>query len=266
MPPPVPPGRPLADRVLAHLLDRLDRTPALDEPFAHVYLEDVLPWDIYHQALGNLPAPDLYDRAADRHRNYGTGAATRSMFPLTAANLARLSAAQRDLFGAIAAALTAPELKEAVYARLARGLAFRFGVAAAEAPRLPGHARPILYRETDGFEIPPHPDTRKKIVTMHLYWPADHSQLDLGTALYRRRLFALPVGPWRKRFVKVKQFPFQPNSGYAFVVTNTLTRRSWHGRERLPDGSGVRNTLMNTFYERPREGFCGYLDEPARAA
>jgi hypothetical protein len=263
---PVAPGRQLADRVLAHLLDRLDRTPASDEPFAHVYLEDVLPWDVYHQALGCLPAPELYDQAADRHHNYGAGAFTRSMFPLTPANLARLTSAQRDLFVAVAAALTAPELKEAVYAKLARGLAFRFGVAAADVRQLPGHARPILYRETDGFEIPPHPDTRKKVVTMHLYWPADRSQLELGTALYRRRLLALPVGPWQRRFVKVKQFAFQPNSGYAFVVTNTLTRRSWHGRERLPDGAGVRNTLMNTFYERPREGFSGYLDEPARAA
>ncbi len=118
-----------------------------------------------------------------------------------------------------------------------------------------GYSRPTLYRETDGFEILPHPDTRKKIVTMHLYWPADRSQLDLGTALYRRKLLAWPFGGWQNRFAKVKQFPFQPNSGYAFVVNNTLSRKSWHGREKLPAGAGVRNTLLNTFYETPREEF-----------
>ena len=129
------------------------------------------------------------------------------------------------------------------------------------------YARPTLYRETEGFEIPAHPDTRKKVVTMHLYFPADLTQIGLGTALYKRRSLALPVGDWKKRFVKVKQFEFRPNSGYAFVVNNTLTKKSWHGREELPAGSGVRNTLLNTFYETPRDGYHGYLNEtPAKKA
>ena len=44
----------------------------------------------------------------------------------------------------------------------------------------------------------------------------------------------------------------------ALSIYNTLTRKSWHGRERLPEGAGVRNTLLNTFYEEPREEFRGY--------
>jgi hypothetical protein len=63
------------------------------------------------------------------------------------------------------------------------------------------------------------------------------------------------LGPWQNRFAKVKQFAFRPNSGYAFVVNNTFTRKSWHGRERLRDGAGVRNTLLNTFYEEARREF-----------
>ena len=102
---------------------------------------------------------------------------------------------------------------------------------------------------------------------MHFYLPADDSQIDLGTALYRLRL-TLPFGSWQRRFEKVKQFDFRPNSGYAFVVNNTLTKRSWHGRERLPEGAGVRNTLLNTFYAEQREGYCGYLadDVPVKRA
>ena len=52
------------------------------------------------------------------------------------------------------------------------------------------------------------------------------------------------------------------NISHAFVVNNTLTRKSWHGREELPAGAGVRNTLLNTFYESAREGFDGYLSKP----
>jgi len=31
-------------------------------------------------------------------------------------------------------------------------------------------------------------------------------------------------------------------------------------REKLPNGAGVRNTLLNTFYESPCADFGGYLD------
>ena len=244
-------------RILAHLLHRLNVTRALDEPFSHIYLEEVLPRDLYAELLQRLPHPELYSRASEKYGD-GEGNFVRLQCALTPASIAKLAPASREFWGSIAAALTAPELKEAVYAKLAKDLMFRYGVSEAEAPKLAGYARPTLYREVEGFEIPPHPDTRKKVVTMHLYLPADRNQLELGTALYRRRLLAWPMGAWQRRFEKVKQFPFAPNSGYAFVVNNAVTKKSWHGREKLPPGAGVRNTLLNTFYEEPRAGFGGH--------
>jgi hypothetical protein len=246
----------IASRILIHLLQRIASTAAINAPFSHIYLENVFPQDVYEQILHHLPAPDLYNSAAERHYSSGDGTYVRWMFALTAAKMACLSDEQLALWRGIGAALTAPELKCAMFTKLARDLAFRYGVPQSDAGELAGYSRPTLYRETAGFEIPPHPDTRKKVVTMHLYLPADRSQLDLGTALYRRKLLGWPLGNWRNRFEKVKQFSFQPNSGYAFVVNNSLTRKSWHGREQLPPSAGVRNTLLNTFYEVPREEFC----------
>ena len=243
---------------LHHLLGRIDCTAALHEPFTHIYLEEVFPPILYQQLLHSLPPQEMYDRAAERH--YGDGQFVRSMYALSKDGLARLSGEQSEIWRGVAAALTAPELKQAMFNKLGKDLAFRYGVSESEVSQLPGHSRPTLYRETDGFEIPPHPDTRKKIITMHLYLPADRSQLDLGTALYRRKLLAWPLGGWRHRFEKVKQFAFQPNSAYAFVVNNKITKKSWHGREQLPTGSGVRNTLLNTFYDTPRDGFVSYRE------
>lgn len=228
-------------------------------PFGHIYLEDVFPREVYAEILASLPDPSIYAATAERHHKGEAGSYNRSLFPIAVQYLPLMDDSIRDLWRGIAAALTAPELQRAIYTKLARDLAFRYGVSEAKVRELAGYSRPTLYRETEGFEIPPHPDTRKKVVTMHLYFPADDSQLDLGTALYRRKLAALPVGNWRGRFEKVKQFPFQPNSGYAFVVNNKIGRKSWHGREELPPGTGVRNTLLNTYYESPREGFGGYF-------
>jgi hypothetical protein len=245
----------VCSRVLDHLVRQVERTPALDYPFSHFYLQEALPPNLYEQMLRHLPEAGLYGRAAERHRK-GEAQYTRWSFLLTPANLALLSREQEELWSGIAAALTAPALKEAVYRKLAKDLAFRYGVPRSQVHELAGYSRPTLYRETEGFEIPPHPDTRKKVVTMHLYLPAGRNQLNLGTALYQRRLLGWPLGSWQHRFVKVKQFEFQPNSGYAFAVNNTLTRKSWHGREELPTGAGVRNTLLNTFYEEPKEEFA----------
>lgn len=245
-------------RTLEHLLRCVEGSQAIHDPFSHVYLEEVFPADVYEQILSGLPDPALYDNAAERHHGKVEKGYTRSMFALVPNKLAALPGEGQGLWRGIAAALTSPDLKRAMFAKLSRDLAFRYGVPEPHAERLAGHARPTLYRETEGFEIPPHPDTRKKVVTMHLYLPADRSQADLGTALYRAKRLALPLGPWQGRFVKVKQFCFHPNSGYAFVVNHSLRRTSWHGRERLPAGAGVRNTLLNTFYEQERAVFDAY--------
>jgi hypothetical protein len=252
-------AREVYGRVLEHLLRRIDSTPAVDEPFSHIYLEEVIPPHLYLQLLHQLPAPSLYIGSAERYRGQSDVGFVRLMLPLTQTELPHLPTEQEQLWRGVAAALTAPELKCAMFRKLAKDLAFRYGVGEAAVGRLAAFSRPTLYRETEGFEIPPHPDTRKKVVTMHLYLPADRSQLDLGTALYRRKLLAWPFGGWQHRFDKVKQFAFQPNSAYAFVVNNTLTRKSWHGREKLPPGAGVRNTLLNTFYECSRPEYGGYL-------
>jgi hypothetical protein len=251
-------ARGISRQVLNHLVRRIEAAPAQDRPFSHLYFDEVFPSDLYDDLLGHLPDPEAYSGSANRYRGEGNVGYVRWLFELTPGALRDLPDPQRELWGGVAAALTAPELKRAIYAKLAKDLAYRYSVPRSDVARLAGYSRPILYRETEGFEIPPHPDTRKKVVTMHLYLPSDRSQIALGTALYRRKRPAWPFGDWQRRFEKVKQFAFLPNSGYAFVVNNTLAKRSWHGRERLPEGAGVRNTLLNAFYEAPRDDFHGH--------
>jgi hypothetical protein len=245
----------LATYILDHLRNRIERTDAEFRPFAHIFLNQVFPSDVYEQMLYHLPDPSLYWSANEKHYGRGDGGVVRSLFELTTDRIAELHWESREFWREVTGALTAPELKGIMFAKLAPDLAFRYSVQECNVTNLAGFTRPTLYRETDGYEIPPHPDTRRKVVTMQLYLPVDDTQLELGTALYRRKLSAWPFGNWRSRFTKVKQFEFRPNSGYAFVVNNTLTRKSWHGREQLPPSCGVRNTLLNTFYETPRAGF-----------
>jgi hypothetical protein len=235
--------------VLDHMLEALRQTPAEDEPFSHFYVENFFPDDIYAEMLDNMPDAKGYKPLSVDNYHNAAGASTRDVMPLDQEQLRWLSDRKRELWGAIAAALVSQELKHVVFEKLATDLAARFNVPREEVTQVTSFCKPSLFRDMDGYEIAPHPDGRAKIVTMQLYLPKDGSQLELGTALYKRRFKSLSgIFSWQGRFEKVKQFAFQPNSGYAFAVSNSWNKKSWHGRESLPEGSGVRNTLLNIYF------------------
>lgn len=235
--------------VLEHLLQRLHETPVENEPFSHFYIEQVFPEGIYQQMMQALPHPEFYTPICLKKHSRPDGTSTRDVLTLDQKGLDQLAPEQHLLWNGVARALASPALKKLVFEKLSVDLCERFGVDCEKVAEIEAHARPTLFRDLEGYEIPPHPDGRKKVVTMQLYLPRDKRQMHLGTALYRRRFHSVRgLMSWKGRFERVKQFPFAPNSGYAFVVSNSLKKKSWHGRELVPDGSGVRNTLLNIYY------------------
>src|SRR5688572_28178548 len=255
-------AREIYARVLAHLLARVRGAAVWCEAFSRAYFAELFPADAYAASLAPPPPADRYSTGP---RAPNARYQSRTFYNLTTDRLRRFPVGCRNVWRGVVAALTDPELKRCLYAKLAPDLIHRYGVGEAEVPDLAGHPRPTLYRDVEGFEIPPHPDTLKKVVTMHLYLPADLSQIHLGTALYRREPGPLLKNDRRTSFTVARRFEFRPNSGYAFVVNDSASRQSWHGRERLPAGAGIRNTLLNTFYSEPRHGYSGYLEEEAEA-
>jgi hypothetical protein len=60
--------------------------------------------------------------------------------------------------------------------------------------------------------------------------------------------------------------PFLPNTAYAFVVLNTLTLRSWHGRTSIASDGGPRNSLLNIWYEKAEHSNLDLVAENERLA
>src|SRR5690606_16679427 len=111
------------------------------------------------------------------------------------------------IVGGVAAALASREFQTALFGKLSVGLARRFGVPRDQTAGIQATPQPALYRDLPGYEITPHPDTRRKIVTMQLFLPRDDARPYLGTCLYRRRLRPLEgLFSWRGRFERFKQF------------------------------------------------------------
>jgi len=253
-------GREIYESAVSHMIAAVERSPLETEPFPHFFVAGLFPRDIYEEMLAELPEPALYE-AFSYEKHATDGESNRGRFTLDRQSLDRLSGRQRSLWLAIRDALGSPEFKTAVFRRLSVGLAYRFGVSPAEASQTPGYPLPELFRETRGYAIKPHPDTRRKLVTMQIALPADDSQRHLGTEFYRRSVNPLSLLREPRGFDIALQAPFLPNAAYAFTVLNTIRRKSWHGRTTLAGEVGVRNSILNIWYAKPEDGNADLVEQ-----
>ncbi len=251
----------LRSRILDHCLHMLAETPMQKHPFPHFAVTGFLPQDFYPDLLAGLPDPKQYE-PFDYEKNHDkNGTSNRLRYQFSNECLEKLPVRQRQLWFTVRSVLGSVELKHAVFQKLAPGLVLRYGVEESAVKDLSGFSLPELYRETEGYTIKPHPDTRKKVVTMQLALASDDSQRDLGTEFYRRSFdprswLRAPYG-----FDTVKKMPFTPNTVYAFSVLNTVLLKSWHGRTEIPGDFGVRNSLLNIWYDRPVDANRELIDD-----
>ncbi len=237
-------------RIVEHLVGAVDSIALVTEPFPHVLLPGFFPNDVYERLLNSFPPQVLYEPFQYEKHHQGDGESNRLRFQMNNVSLDRIQGEARELWYAVRSALGSEELRQALFGKLAPGLAFRYGLSRDKAQRLPAYALPELFHEKQGYSIKPHPDTRKKVVTMQIALAKDDSQEPLGTEFYRRaadpRVWLRPP----RGFEIVRRMPFLPNTAYAFVVLNTLRLKSWHGRTAIPGSFGERNSLLNIWYEK----------------
>lgn len=234
-------------RLRNHLIDAIERTPLETEPFPHIFIEGCFPAEVYAELLAALPADDFYTPLIHKDSVRDDGTSPRIQASLSEERMPLLPAGrQRDLWTAVTRATQDDRVKLALLHKLEPGIRERHSKPLEE---IEAYSRPALNRDVSGYKILPHPDTKAKIMSGLIYFPRTDAQVGLGTSLYVpiRRLLGL-----RPRFQLVKTAPFQANGGLVFAVT----RRSFHGREPLPEGCGVRDYLALTYYDDPtRRGY-----------
>lgn len=240
----------LRRRCLEHLADVIDRAPLSTDPFPHFVVRGFFPADVYPAVLELLPDSAAYRPFAyEKHCN-PDGLSNRLHFELSNGGLERLDPLRQPFWRTIRSIAGSAELKRLTFSKLAPGLALRYRVPQDQAAELPGFALPELFCESAGYTISPHPDTRRKVVTMQIALPRDSRQRELGTEFYRRSFTPLALARAPRGFVTVRTMEFLPNTAYAFAVLNTLRLKSWHGRSTIPPQAGQRHSLLNIWYEQ----------------
>src|ERR1044072_7047168 len=217
---------------LNHLTECLRRVKVDKHPFAHYYVEGVLPEDFYLEILKHLPGSDVYENLYEvtdlkldhlrhryqRHLNEGWPNA--------------LAPELQTFWNSFNEWFLSPALAQAFLESFAEELRSRIGVRAAW-PEVSVEAQFIRHRA--GYFLGPHSDLYTKLVVVLLYLAPDERAARLGTSLYRpkRADFSCPDSkhyPFED-FIRVKTAPSQPNSLLAFVRSDIAC----HGLEPLTE-------------------------------
>jgi hypothetical protein len=216
------------------LAKAVDRALLRDAPFDHITLAEAFPPAFYRAMLAQLPAATAFHSLRHHDALRPDGSSTRQRLYLYPESLFRLPAAQRRIWGEVAAALCAPALQLAFKRKFRAALEDRFQQ---PAERIPLYPVPILVRDLPGYRIGIHADALIKAITVQFYLPADMSQRNLGTVFH--------TSPKADETDRPVTMPFLPASGYAFAVRR---KESWHSLPRTTEADGERRSIMLTYY------------------
>jgi hypothetical protein len=232
-------------RVLECATNSILNAETFRKPYPLIRFRDFFPSDFYARLVQRFPDVDRFAGL--------NGDGTRREYALYDERSDPGSEESRTLWGIVRRVLASQEIASALREKLDEGFRIR-SKRSGETWPVPMHPRPVLYTDLNGYAIKPHPDTRRKVLTMQIYLPSDDSQRELGTAIYK--VSPMGIFAWKSYgLVKDKTVPFLPNSGYAFVVIHpaySLLRSSWHGREAINvPVERPRLSILNTYYREP---------------
>lgn len=213
-------------------------------PFPHFYVENIFPADFYATLLAKLPAKSVYKRLDE------TGSVTKGAYPdryicsLEDAEADEFQRGAGDFWENFHGWLAGDAFARLVMHQFRAGIQARFG----DDVELRISTDCRLVRDFTNYDIAPHTDTPRKLVSLLFYLPADDTLSHLGTSIY------VPRDPARRcegvghhdftDFLKVATAGFRPNSLLGFFKNDA----AFHGVEPIADAGVERNLLLYNIY------------------
>ncbi len=226
-----------AKSAVAHAAEAIAAAQIREQPFPHLYIEQIFPPDFYARMREMLPAFEAYERLRDTGRVGGAYSSARLVLIPDEASLASLAAPQATFWRDLFAALLTEDFARVILTRFAELISERFAAEPEGAERnLFVTWESFLIRDRASYALGPHTDAQRKLVSMLFYLARDHEHPDLGTSFYAPLdpAFVCPGGPHHSfdGFRHLCTLPYVPNTLAAFPKSN----RCFHGVEPVADG------------------------------
>lgn len=231
-----------------HLAYKVANAPINMFPYPHFFVRDVFPQDFYQQIQENLPDPAVLVPIGKARPV--TGYKERYVLELKDKKLTILPEPQRVFWGDLASWLVGGKFATLMVDKFRRFLEERFK----NGPEMDVFDEAMLVQDVTNYELGPHTDAPRKLITLLFYLPRDHSQSHLGTSIYlpKQRGARCPGGPHYPfdHFDCVYTMPFVPNSLFVFLKTDL----SFHGVPPVGDPDTRRWLLLYDIYANKSPG------------
>ena len=212
------------------MLYQLLNAPVCPYPYPHCYIEDVFNPNCYERLLNHFPAEDFFSNKSIQTTLYPT---ERYNLPLTKETLNQLSDDSREVWSNLSSWMNSQEFLLGLFNKFRDPIIQRTKQEKHSLPTNDLNLSPSILMAMDKtkYNLGPHTDVARKLVTLILYFAEDDSKKHLGTSIYipKKRDFHMLNSPHLnyKDFDLVKTLEYKPNSAFMFVVSSN----SFHGVE-----------------------------------
>lgn len=227
-----------------HLSYKVGNAPLSMFPFPHFFLQDVFPKDFYQQIQDNLPDPEVMVPIEEVGRVKGYK--ERFILDIGGEQLKGLPDSKRRFWEQFQGWLVGGRFGALLFNKFAPFIEERYQ----GQPKPEFYDESLLVQDITNYQLGPHTDTPRKVITLLFYLPKDESQRHLGTCIYvpKDPNFQCQGGPQHSydRFELLQAMPFLPNSLFCFLKTHN----SFHGVEPVADSNCRRWLLLYDIYAR----------------
>jgi hypothetical protein len=230
----------MSSGVESAIIAKIAAAPVQREPFAHCVIDQVFPPDFYESIVDHWPEEESWRPLSESGRVTGGRYGERMVVLMNATDYARLDGKRRDFWQhAVGDWLLGMPLRRALLEKFAPELA----ASGCGAPAEETFGDALIVSDRTHYEIGPHTDNAKRVVSLLFYLPEDATFRRYGTSLYSPRdpAFRCRGGPHHSfdLFTLRKTVEFVPNRLVVFPKSD----RCFHGVEKV-DLPGIERRLL----------------------
>ena len=251
--------------MIDYILDKIKKAEIKEDPFEHMFINNIFPDKYFEELLKNLPKKNDYTAINKTGKVKSNYSAERYVFDLTYDSIGKLKNAKKNIFDELLKVFTSPIFFNEVCKVFQKPLINRISNFSDYEKETFGNKnfqysiRSSLVKDLQKYKLGVHTDTVNKLLTFLFYIPKDSTHSNLGTTLYKPKKgvdivigekgnYHAGLAETENNFNVVTTLPFIPNSLLLFPRSN----QSFHGVEEINSEGFERNLLLLNYYFKPK--------------